>query len=172
MESKIAVLYGPEGGNTDKVAQLIKAKLGESCELILVNQATKKTIEQYQNFIFGISTIGTHTWKNTTNSDWDSFIPKFRDIDLKGKTFAMYGLGDQVAYANHFVDDLIIAYKMIVEQGGKHIGMWPTEGYDFNDSESTIDDKFVGLAIDEDHQSELTNDRVSNWVDQIAPLFK
>ncbi|GHK53226.1 hypothetical protein KPZU09_29620 [Klebsiella pneumoniae] len=30
------------------------------------------------------------------------------------------------------------------------------------------DDHFVGLAIDEDRQPELTNERVEKWVKQVA----
>jgi len=173
MNKQIAVLFGPLGGNAEKVANTIKNKLGEhNCVLVPVSAADNALIKKYDRIIFGVSTIGTHTWTdNKTRSDWDIFLPKFRDIDLSGKHVAIYGLGDQIAYANHFVDDMKIVYDIVIQQGGKVIGQWPTEGYDFNDSEAIIDNMFVGLAIDEDRQSDLTEERVNNWIDEIASIW-
>ena len=34
-------------------------------------------------------------------------------------------------------------------------------------SKAQIDDKFVGLVIDEDNQSDLTDERIKNWVNEI-----
>lgn len=57
----------------------------------------------------------------------------------------------------------------IVEaKGGTIIGYWPTEGYEFEASKALVDDdNFVGLCIDEDRQPELTEERVTKWVNQI-----
>ena len=41
------------------------------------------------------------------------------------------------------------------------------EGYTYDDSKSVIDGKFCGLAIDEDNESELTDQRLQAWVQQI-----
>lgn len=174
MSKPIAVLFGPLGGSTEKVAKLIEAKLGaDKCELVAISEADENTLKDFPNIIFGVSTIGTHTWMHDNgNSDWDTFLPKLKSFDFSKKTVALFGLGDQVAYSNHFVDDLRLVYDVIIQQGAKHIGSWPTEEYDFSESEAVIDNEFVGLAIDEDHQSDFTLNRVNNWVDQIVPLFK
>ena len=57
----------------------------------------------------------------------------------------------------------------IIEPNGAIIvGHWPTEGYHFEASKGLADDNnFLGLAIDEDRQPELTNERVEKWVKQI-----
>ncbi|PLO94153.1 flavodoxin FldA, partial [Klebsiella pneumoniae] len=48
-------------------------------------------------------------------------------------------------------------------------GHWQTAGYHFEASKGLADDDhFVGLAIDEDRQPELTNERVEKWVKQVA----
>lgn len=173
MNKQIAVLYGPTGGSTEKVAKLIQEKLSEEkCILIPVMEANIDSLNHFDNIIFGVSTIGTHTWSDSNSPDWDAFILKLRKANLTGKTVAIFGLGDQVAYANNFVDDMKLVYNVVIENGAKHVGSWPTDDYDFNESESVVDGKFVGLAIDEDHQSEFTPNRVNNWIDQIVPLFK
>ena len=64
-----------------------------------------------------------------------------------------------------------LLYDAIIENGGTVIGQWPTEGYDFNESAAVIDGKFVGLAVDEDHQEEMTTPRVEKWVKEILQAF-
>jgi flavodoxin I len=43
--------------------------------------------------------------------------------------------------------------------------------YDFSESKAVVDGKFLGLAIDEDNQSELTESRVKSWVSQLKKEF-
>lgn len=173
MKDQIVVLYGPEGGNTEKVAQLIAEKIGnERCSVVPVTEAGIKEIESYNNLIIGGATIGTHNWSHdNTSKDWDKFLPEFRKADFTGKKIALFGLGDQIAYTNHFVDDMRLLYDAVVENGGKVIGQWPTDGYDFNESAAVVDGKFVGLAVDEDHQEEMTTPRVEKWVKEILQAF-
>ena len=40
-------------------------------------------------------------------------------------------------------------------------------GYYHDSSKAQIDDKFVGLAIDEDNQSDLTDERINKWTNEI-----
>ncbi len=173
MSDKIAVFFGPIEGNTEKVAKLIKEKLGDNkCELFPISEVDANLIDKYDKIIFGVSTIGTHNWAHSnTSTDWDVFLPKIKEKDFSNKNIAIFGLGDQVAYSNHFVDDMRIVYDVVIKNGGKVHGRWSTKGYDFNESEAVINNEFVGLAIDEDHQGEFTVNRVSKWIDQIAPLF-
>jgi len=57
---------------------------------------------------------------------------------------------------------------IIEPHGAVIVGHWPTEGYHFEASKGLADDThFLGLAIDEDRQPELTNARVEKWVKQI-----
>jgi len=51
------------------------------------------------------------------------------------------------------------------------VGAWPTEGYDFSVSKAVVDGKFLGLAIDEDNQKNLTQGRIEKWVQQIKSEF-
>ncbi len=174
MHSKIALVYGPHNGNTETVARRIYAHLGEAkADLIPVGQATAQTLQDYQYFIIGGATIGTHTWAHeSTNLDWDAFLPLMRKADFSTKTVAVFGLGDQIAYAEHFVDDMRLIYDIIVENKGTVTGFWPTDGYEFTRSEALIGEKFVGLALDEDRQPNLSEERIVNWLNQILPDFE
>ena len=53
------------------------------------------------------------------------------------------------------------------ESGAKLIGKVPTAGYTFDSSKSVVDGKFCGLPIDEDNESELSDQRLADWVQQI-----
>ena len=60
-------------------------------------------------------------------------------------------------------------YKKLQPTGATFIGQWSTEGYEFEASQACTEDKkhFVGLAIDEDQQFELTDQRIEQWVIQL-----
>ena len=58
-------------------------------------------------------------------------------------------------------------YYLLKEKGCKIIGRWPIDGYDFSESEAVIDDYFVGLALDEDNEPDMTNGRVKTWVETL-----
>jgi len=45
---------------------------------------------------------------------------------------------------------------------------WSTDGYEFEASKGLVDENtFIGLCIDEDRQSELTEARVDKWLAQL-----
>jgi flavodoxin I len=52
------------------------------------------------------------------------------------------------------------------------VGQWPVAGYDHTDSEGMEDDMFFGLALDEDKQEELTDERIDKWLKIIVKEFK
>ena len=58
-------------------------------------------------------------------------------------------------------------YNDIQGTGASFIGMVATDGYTFDESASVVDGKFVGLAIDEDNESDKTEERVNAWVEQL-----
>ena len=51
--------------------------------------------------------------------------------------------------------------------GAKVIGFTSTQGYYHDASKAQVEDKFVGLILDEDNQSDLTDERIENWVNEI-----
>jgi len=50
------------------------------------------------------------------------------------------------------------------------IGQWPVEGYSFNDSDGAENGMFYGLALDEDSQPELTDERIKKWTDGLKEI--
>jgi flavodoxin I len=64
-----------------------------------------------------------------------------------------------------------ILEEKISELGGTTVGYWSTEGYEHSESKAVKGDKFVGLALDEDNQSDLTDERIKRWVAQLKSEF-
>jgi flavodoxin I len=171
---KIALLYAPAKGRTEKVAKIICEKAGkEKFDLILIDEQTNpELLSNYKKMIFGISTVGRDSWDaNYQKIGWDLFMPKLDEYNLSGKTVAIFGLGDHLLYANQFVDAMGTLAKVVEKNGAKLVGKCSTEGYTFNNSEALADDVFLGLPIDEDNEEDLTDERVTNWLKQISTDF-
>jgi flavodoxin I len=99
---------------------------------------------------------------------WFEFFSKIEKADLKDKPVAIFGLGDQVLYPDHFVDGMKHIRDEFAIAGARLIGRWPVEGYDFTGSDSVEEGMFLGLALDEDRQPGLTDERISRWVKQLS----
>lgn len=122
-----------------------------------------------ENFDFLI--LGTPTWGyGDLQEDWEQFIPKLKKISLEGKTVALFGLGDSGAYPDTFVDAMAELYEVVTQCGARVVGQVPVDNYDFDSSRAVMDGHFVGLALDEDNESDLTEKRISAWVEQLKPL--
>ncbi len=170
---KIGLFYGPEGGSVERVAFKLVDLIGkENVDIYPVKGANASDLEKYDNLILGISTIGRETWASDAPADdWDKFLPQLDLVSYKDKTIAMYGLGDHITYPLHFVDALGTLAKILVKHDATIIGQVPTDGYEFEESEAIINDQFIGLPLDEDFESEKTDERLTNWLEIILPIF-
>ncbi len=172
--NKVAIFFGPEGGNTEKAAIMVAAEFGEeNAILVPVKSATEMDLEPYNNIIFGGPTVGTHTWSDDSkNNDWDIFLTRLAKMNLEGKNCAVFGLGDHVSYANHFVDDIGVMAERLEAAGANLVGLVPVSAYTFEESLAQRGEVFLGLPLDEDFEPEKTQDRISNWVLQLGKEFK
>lgn len=166
--SKIGLFYGTQTGKTESIAEMIRDEFGASeVDLHDMSQVDVSDFDGYTKLI-----IASPTWDiGELQSDWDAFFPELDSMDFKGKTVAYFGTGDQLGYSDNFMDAVGILEAKISARGGKTIGYWSTEGYEHTESKAEKNNQFVGLAIDEDNQSELTAERVKTWVAQIKREF-
>ena len=169
----LAIFFGPEGGAVNRVAKALAAKLEpQQPELILINEATAADLDRYDIIIFGISTIVRDTWdQKFGNIDWARFMPIVSSFNFTGKRVAVFGLGDHITYAYHFVNSMGILAKQVVKNGGDLLGKVSADDYDFQDSEALEGGLFLGLPLDEDFEPELTDGRLDGWVAQLNKEF-
>lgn len=171
---KIGLFYGPAGGSVEKVARYISERIGaDKVDLYKVSEVDVSILNQYSCVIMGLSTLGKHTWQSDyEQKDWDEFIPKVKGMDLSGKRVAIFGLGDHIGYANHFVDAIGDLAEAIIPTGIELVGQCSTHGYDYNESRAEVDGVFLGLPLDEDFEPEKTEERVNNWLQKLLPQFE
>jgi flavodoxin I len=167
--AKIGLFYGTQTGNTQAAAETIQQAFGGDSvvQLYDIADTSPSDFDDYDCII-----IGCPTWNiGELQADWEGFYDELDAIDFSGKQVAYFGTGDQVGYADNFQDAMGILAEKIAEQGGKTVGYWPIDGYDFSESKAVQNGKFVGLALDEDNQPELTDSRITTWVNQLRNEF-
>jgi flavodoxin I len=167
--SKIGLFFGTQTGNTQTLAEMIEQEFGGDSVVTIydIGAADTSDFEPYDCII-----IGCPTWNvGELQSDWEGFYEELDAIAFSGKKVAYFGAGDQVGYADNFQDAMGILEEKISELGGSTVGYWPIDEYDFTDSKAVKNGKFVGLAIDEDNQSDLTKGRIKAWVTQLKQAF-
>ena len=169
MKKKIGLFFGTDTGYTEISATQIAEQLGKfSVDLLEISDVTVDTFKNYDCLILGLS-----TWYNgELQSDWDDFFEDFKTIDFSDKKVAIFGLGDQYGYSDTFIDGVGIIGEVVLENGGKLIGQWSTDGYNFDESIAVFEKGFFcGLAIDEDNQPDLSEKRIKMWSLQISHEF-
>ncbi|MFW5738136.1 MAG: flavodoxin [Spirochaetota bacterium] len=161
----IGIFYGSTTGNTKDVAVKLQEALGG--DLHSITDVDTDAIAGYDNLVFATSTWGA----GDLQDDWEDFFPNLDDMDFSGKKVAIMGLGDQENYGDTFVDGMQLLAEKVEELGGQLVGFTSTEGYEYDSSEAERDGRFVGLVIDEDGQSDLTDERVRNWAADLKSAF-
>lgn len=161
---KIGLFYGSDSGNTQKVAEKIAQKL-QNVEIFDVAKANKEELKGFKNLILATPTYGS----GDIQGDWEDFLSSLKEEDFDGKVVALVGLGDQDTYSDTFCNGLYEIYKLL--KNAKIIGQTSTKGYEYEDSDSVVDGKFVGLILDEDNQEDLTEQRIQEWCEEIKGQF-
>lgn len=162
----IAIFYASNTGNTKDIADEISKDL-ENIKEYNIQVTGTDYMQDYENLILGIS-----TWEDgQMQDDWQNIWEEFCELDFTGKKVAIFGLGDQVNYKDHFVDAMGTLYTQLENAGANVIGFTSIEGYDFKKSNAVLKGQFVGLVLDPENQSELTNSRIEDWVEVIKKDF-
>lgn len=166
--TKIGLFFGTQTGNTEAIAEAIQAELGD--DIVTLHDIASASPEDFAEYSHLI--VGCPTWNiGELQADWEGFYDELDNIDFSGKQVAYFGAGDQVGYADNFQDAMGILAEKMTRLGATTVGQWPIEGYDFNESKAVQNGAFVGLAIDEDNQPELTEIRIKTWVAKLKSAF-
>jgi len=172
---KIGIFFGTETGTTRLIAKKIHKLLGDdvAAKPINVNRITPEEMLQYDALILGTPSYGVGDIPGLSagclERNWEEFLAQFGSPDLNGKRIAMFGLGAQERYAERFASSLMALYTIFADLGADMIGEWSTEGYTFEHSASVVDNRFVGLVIDQRTQGMYTEERLKAWVEQVKP---
>ncbi len=164
---KIGLFYGSTTCYTEMAAEKIRAIIGEDMvDIHNVKESPLSLMTEYDFLILGIS-----TWDfGEIQEDWNEIWDQIGGVTLNGKTVALFGLGDQEGYGEWYLDAMGMLHDELKKSGANIIGYWTKDdSYEFEASKALTEDgsQFVGLALDEDSQYELSDDRIATWVEQI-----
>lgn len=175
--ARIGIFFGTDTGRTRLVAKQIGRQLAEVYGLEVDKPANIGRTEvadflACDSLILGTPTLGFGELPGRATGldqpSWAEFMPRLRRGALKGKTVAIFGLGDQEKYPDNFVDAIGLLYDEMSDLGAKVVGRWPTTGYRFNASVAVDGRDFVGLAIDQHLQAGQTEARLERWLAQVV----
>lgn len=156
---RTGIFFGSTTGVTEdvckKVAKLLDADVFEASEI--------DKVDNYDFLIFATSTWGMGDLQDS----WLDAIDSLKNKNLSNKKVALIGVGDQMGFGDTFVNGMGTIYDVVSELGCNIVGRTSTDGYDHSDSTAVRDGEFVGLAIDENNQSDLTDERIAKWVESV-----
>lgn len=162
----IGLFYGSSTCYTEMAAEKIRDIIGaQSVTLHNLKDVSPTLMSQYDILILGIP-----TWDfGEIQEDWQVIWQQLDTVDLAGKVVALYGMGDQLGYGEWFLDALGMLHDKLMTKKVKFIGYWPTTGYEFISQKAVTADgqHFVGLALDEVNQYDLSDKRLHSWCAQI-----
>lgn len=162
---KTIVVYGSSTGTCQSIAETIASKLG--VEAIDVTKLDASVIAANDNLLLGTSTWGA----GELQDDWYDGLNVLKAADLAGKTVAVFGCGDSESYSDTFCGAMAEIYNAAKDAGATLVGEVSTDGYTYDDSEAVVDDKFVGLALDDVNEDDKTEGRIDAWLEAIKPAL-
>ncbi|PIQ29794.1 MAG: flavodoxin [Bacteroidetes bacterium CG18_big_fil_WC_8_21_14_2_50_41_14] len=163
----VGIFFGSTSGMTQKSALKIQQAFGKNVAKVFnLKTATVDDMKPFSNLIFGTSAWGIGEMQD----EWEMTIDHLSSLDFSEKKVALFGLGDQKEYPESFVDGLGTLYCRFPEKSCV-VGFWPVEGYDYYFSLADKDGQFVGLALDDHNQEDLSEERISKWVEQLKTEF-
>ena len=170
INGNFGLIYSSYTGLTFDIITIIEKYL----DLLKLEVLEVSSINSNDFLRFDFLMLGVPTWfVGELEPEWDDYFPDFENIDFTGKDIAIFGLGDQYGYPDNFVDGIGILAEVIIKNGGNIVGYWPNKGYDFNKSIGLAPNRmFYGLALDEDNQPELSEERVKLWTEGLLKILK
>jgi flavodoxin I len=167
--NKTGIVYSFNSTKTAKAAEKIIGSFGPDFNIVQVNaeELTEELFMSFTNLILGVPTWFDGELPNY----WDEFVPALEDLNLRSKTIAIYGLGNQVDYPENFGDAVGIMAELVQERGAKLIGFTSAEGYKYESSRALIEDKFMGLLLDQETQPRQSKERIEKWVTDLKSQF-
>jgi len=171
VKAVVPLFYGSTTGSTARVAELIQREWpgNEPIELVDISESGVSAMIETDSMIIGAPTWDFGELQEDWRDEWDIFC----GIDFSGKRVALFGVGDQLGYAEWFQDAMGRIAEQIESRGGQLVVPWPNEDYRFDSSLALRNEgtHFVGLALDEDTQSWATEERVQTWLGDVAEVF-
>ena len=170
--AEIALFYGTTTGNTQEVSEQITEAIEKqskfAVDLFNIADTIPELMKNYKKII-----VGCPTWySGELQDDWAQVSDSLNDLELSDTKIAIFGLGDQFSYSDAFCSAIGILGKIFRSAGAELVGSVKSDdSYTFDDSEGFVNGEWMGLALDQVNQDDLTEERINKWIAQILPAF-
>jgi flavodoxin len=118
--AQIQCIFGSTSGNTELTVDAVANQLAEAGHSVTVKRVENSNINDLTNAdltILGASTYG----HGIIQDHFIPFLEAMKKIDLKGKKFAVIGLGDPKYDLQYHIESAKILEAAIKDQGGELI---------------------------------------------------
>ena len=164
----VGIYFATTTGKTEDIAERLHDILPSAespKDLADVSDVTE--LSTLDGIICGIPTWNTGADSERSGTAWDTLLEEIGSLNLSGKKVAIFGLGDSSTYTENFCDAMEELHSYFVKAGASMVGYVNKTEYTFEESKSVIGDSFCGLPLDEDSESDMTDDRLANWSNQL-----
>lgn len=158
----VGLFYATSTGNTEEAAELIGSATG-----LEASDYEGEDFSDLDGVIVGAPTWHTGADEQRSGTTWDEYLETIAGYDLKGKKVAVFGCGDSQGYGENFCDAIEELHNTFQAAGATMVGYTDASGYDFDESKSVKDGKFLGLPLDQDNEDDQSEGRVAAWVEQL-----
>ena len=169
--AKIGMFWGSTTEMTSIASEEIHSEIqnfGHEVDSFDIGKSGLDPIGEYKNII-----IGCPTWNvGELQDDWDRLYMDYQKLRFDDVIGAFFGVGDQMGYSCNYLDAVGMLARPFMKNGGKLVGRWSTEGYEFDESVALEGDEFLGLALDYDNQETESEERIKKWAEIIQSEFK
>ncbi len=167
--SKVLIIYGSSTGATEDIAERITQAFdgATSRNVTSLGGDTLSSLNAYDLVLLGSSTWGI----GDLQDDWYAKLDILAGADLGGLKVGVFGTGDQESYPDSFADALGILAETAEQAGATIVGYTDIADYTFDESRAARNGKLVGLAVDEDNQSDKTDGRIEAWVASLKTVL-
>ena len=164
----VGIYFATTTGKTEDIAERLHGMLGSAdAPKDLADVDDVSELANLDGIICGIPTWNTGADSERSGTAWDSMLEDIGSLSLSGKKVAIFGLGDSSTYTENFCDAMEELHSYFVKAGASMVGYVDKTDYTFEESKSVIGDSFCGLALDEDSESDMTDERLEKWSSQL-----
>ena len=168
---RVIVVYATTFGATERVAEQVASRLhhqlGQDVPCRDIAYLDLSVVPDYDLVVLGLA-----TWNiGQLPFDIETRLDELASLDLTGRFIAMFGTGDALGYPDTFLDALHLVYEALQPTGVTLVGSWPVDGYRFTASLAQHGEEFIGLGLDEDNESELTEARINAWIPKMLTEY-
>ncbi len=164
----VGIYFATTTGKTEDIAERLHGLLGAAeapKDLADVDDVSEFT--SLDGIICGIPTWNTGADSERSGTAWDSMLDDIGGLSLSGKKVAIFGLGDSSTYTENFCDAMEELHSYFVKAGASMVGYVSKDNYTFEESKSVVGEQFCGLPLDEDSESDMTDERLSGWAEKL-----